>query len=65
MSKRNVKLSEVKELIEFGELKEKTHNNAWIYHRFTHREDNLVCAAVVNNDALIIKTVMINWDIKI
>jgi hypothetical protein len=29
--------------------------------RFESRHDNLVCAAVVAEEAIIVKTVMVNW----
>jgi hypothetical protein len=50
MAKRNVTLAEVKRLIEEGR-----------YHYFESRSDNLVCAAVSAEQAIIIKTLMVNW----
>lgn len=32
-----------------------------IFHHFTSRSDHLVCAAVATDQAIIIKTVMVNW----
>ncbi len=61
MAKRSVTLAEIKTLIAQGvyEIKEPPHG--WIFHHFSDRTDNLVCAAVVDQQAIVIKTVMINW----
>lgn len=61
MAKRNVTLAEVKRLIEEGEYRTKEASQGWIFHRFESRHDNLVCAAVVTEQAIIVKTVMVNW----
>jgi hypothetical protein len=64
MAKRRVTLTEVKTLIEQGTFDAKSENQGWIFHRFEDREDNLICAAVVTSQALIIKTVMVNWKVR-
>jgi hypothetical protein len=61
MAKRNVTLAEVKHLIEEGQYREKEASHGWIFHQFESRRDNLVCAAVANEQAIIVKTVMVNW----
>jgi len=61
MAKRNVTLAEVKRLIEEGVYRTKEASQGWIFHRFESRHDNLVCAAVVTEQAIIVKTVMVNW----
>jgi hypothetical protein len=61
MAKRHVTLAEVKILIEQGSIREKGHGHAWISHHFPARGDNLVCAAVVVGDTLIVKTIMVDW----
>ncbi len=61
MAKRNLTLAEVKRLIEEGEYRTKEASHGWIFHQFESRRDNLVCAAVANEQALIVKTVMVNW----
>jgi len=53
-----------KQLIERGEYREKKAEQGWVYYEFPERNDNLVCAAVVNDDAIIIKTVMIRWQVR-
>lgn len=61
MAKRHVTLAEVKQLIEQGEYRSKSEAHGWIYHHFESRSDNLVCAAVMTAQAVIIKTIMIHW----
>ncbi len=61
MVKREITLSDVNVLIERGEYKEKDASRGWIYYNFTDRDDNLVCAAIINKKAVIIKTIMIRW----
>jgi hypothetical protein len=61
MAKRQITLAEVRMLIEQGSLLDKGHGHAWISHHFPARGDNLVCAAVVVGDAVIVKTIMVDW----
>ena len=61
MVKRKITLIELKALIENGEFQSTKDNHGWIYLQFINRNDNLVCAAIVNEEAIIIKTVMIHW----
>ena len=61
MAKRKITLSDVNVLIEKGEYKNKNTNQGWIYYNFPEREDNLVCAAIINEKTVIIKTIMIRW----
>ena len=64
MAKRRVILLDVKNLIERGEYEKKVGNHGWIYYNFPDRDDNLVCAAIVNEQAIIIKTIMIRWQMR-
>jgi hypothetical protein len=64
VAKRRVILTEVKTLIEQGTFDAKSENQGWIFHRFDDRGDNLICAAVVMSQALIIKTAMVNWRVR-
>jgi hypothetical protein len=61
MAKRRVTLDEVQVLIEQGTLVQRSEGQGWISHRFPTRNDNLICAAIVEAQAVIIKTVMVNW----
>ncbi|MEA3413593.1 MAG: DUF4258 domain-containing protein [Pseudomonadota bacterium] len=61
MAKRSITLEEVKQLIEEGEYRSRDPSHSWIYRYFPACSDNLMCAAVINEQALIVKTVMIRW----
>lgn|GEM_PF-183000 len=64
MMKRRVTLDEVKLVVEKGEYRVSDSPHGWIFHHFPEREDNLVCVAVVDQEAIIIKTVMIDWKLR-
>jgi hypothetical protein len=61
MAKRKVTLAEVKRLIEEGQYHAKDESHGWIFHHFDSRKDNLICVAVVTEQAIVVKTVMVNW----
>jgi hypothetical protein len=64
MAKRKITLPEVKKLIELGDYRDVKGEHGWIYCKFSERDDNLMCAAVVNKEAIIIKTLMIRWSVR-
>jgi len=64
MAKRNITLNEVKKLIESGEYTEKKELHGWIYYEFPKRDDDLMCAAVLKDESIIIKTIMIHWQLR-
>ena len=61
MAKRQITLPEIKQLIEQGEYRVKEEPHGWIFHHFSTSRDNLNRAEEVEKQAIIIKTVMINW----
>jgi hypothetical protein len=64
MSMRKVDDKALQHLIEHGTIKRKDQRRMWIYMKFDDRNDNLVCAAAVEEDAVIVKTIMINWELE-
>lgn len=64
MAKRKITLPEVKKLIELGDYMDVEAGHGWIYYKFSERDDNLMCAAVVMGKAIIIKTLMIRWRVR-
>ena len=46
-----------------GRFAKNDEKRMWIYKAQEKRADNLICAAVVEEDRLIVKTVMINWQL--
>ena len=63
MKERNITEAMLSDIIENGEIKHKDIRRLWIYKAFSERSDNMLCAAVVSEDMLIVKTVMINWQL--
>ena len=64
MQKREIDDATLERVLEQGEVKRKGDVDMWIFMHIEGRPDNLVCAAVVEAAALVIKTVMINWELE-
>lgn len=63
MLERNLTEVMLLDLIEHGEMKLKDQQHGWFFKAYPQRTDNLICAAVIIDNAIIIKTVMINWQL--
>jgi Domain of unknown function (DUF4258) len=61
MEKRDISIELLLELIETGNIRHKSESDLWIYRQYPDRADNLVCTAVVIGQAVIVKTVMVDW----
>lgn len=61
MEKRDISLELLLDLIETGNIRYKSKSDLWIYRRYSDRADNMVCTAVVVGQAVIVKTVMVDW----
>ena len=61
MAKRDISLELLLDLIETGDIRHKTESDLWIYKQYPDRRDNMVCTAVVIGQAVIVKTVMVDW----
>ncbi|MFM2408548.1 MAG: hypothetical protein RL358_1290 [Pseudomonadota bacterium] len=64
MDKRHISDAELEVIVESGEVKHKDVFDMWIFKHIEGRADNLICAAVINKDSIIVKTVMINWELE-
>jgi hypothetical protein len=64
MAKRGVDESTILQLIETGELLDKGDGHCWIHQALPGRVDNRICVAVVLGQAVVVKTVMVNWQAK-
>jgi len=63
MCERSISETMLLDLIETGERRDKDNQRLWLFKAFPNREDNLICAAVVMEKELVIKTVMIRWEL--
>jgi hypothetical protein len=52
------------DLIETGTVRHKDDIRLWIFKIYPDRDDNLICAAAVLEDEVIIKTVMHHFELK-
>lgn len=64
MLKREIDDTTLERVIEEGEIKRKNDVDMWVYLHIDGRQDNLICAAAVESSAVVIKTVMINWELE-
>jgi hypothetical protein len=62
MAQRGIDDLELVELLESGETRYKDDKRLWIAMNFPSRRDNLVCAAVVLERQLVVKTVMHHFE---
>jgi hypothetical protein len=58
---RGVGETVILEVLESGTIKDKDTKRKWIYKDIPDRSDNLICLAVVVEEAVVVKTVMIHW----
>lgn len=64
MVRRHVEPDMLWAVIEEGEIRRKDARDLWVFMHVPGRDDNLVCAAMTESDALVVKTVMINWELE-
>jgi len=65
MGEREIDEKTVLDVLESGECKYKDDCRLWVFKEILGRDDNLVCAAIVLEDCLIVKTVMIRWELEV
>ena len=63
MKERSIDDAMLLDLIETGETRYKDPIRLWIFKDYTDRDDNLICAAVVLETAVIVKTIMHHFEI--
>lgn len=64
MQRRGVDASTLEQVIEEGEIKRRDELNLWVFRHIPGRADNLICAAAVEQTAVVVKTVMINCELE-
>lgn len=62
MSQRGITDELLLDLIDSGEVKHKDEVRLWIAKHYAERSDNLLCAAVVLENVVVVKTVMHHFD---
>jgi hypothetical protein len=64
MAERNISEAMLLEVIDTGETRYRDENHLWAYKSFSERADNMLCAVLVLEDALVVKTVMHHFEIR-
>ena len=64
MEKREIDDATLEYVIEHGDIQHSDDSNLWVYCHIKGRDDNLLCAAVVKKESIVVKTVMINWELE-
>lgn len=64
MQKREIDDATLEQVVQEGDIRRQNGSHMWVYKHIEKRTDNLICAAVVEQEAIIIKTVMINWELE-
>lgn len=63
MQERDVSAALLLEVIETGNIRNSDADRLWVWLNVSDRDDNLLCAVLVLEDALIVKTVMHHWEL--
>lgn len=58
MRQRAISVAELQEVIDHGDTRFKDETHLWVVMNLSGRSDNLVCAVLVLEDAVVVKTVM-------
>jgi hypothetical protein len=64
MVEREISDADLLDIIETGSTKFSDENHLWVYKHYIKRSDNLICAVLVLEHAVIIKTVMHHFTLK-
>lgn len=64
MRERQIGLALLQDLLEAGSATHKDECRLWLSKAYSDRDDNLICAAVVLEDELVVKTVMRRWELQ-
>jgi hypothetical protein len=63
MAERHISEAELPEIIDTGDTRYANAIHLWAYKALPARQDNLVCAVLVLEDALVVKTVMHHFEV--
>jgi hypothetical protein len=63
MAARHISETLLLDIIDTGMDREVDDGHHWLYKHYPDRSDNLLCAAAVVENVLVVKTVMHHWEI--
>ncbi len=61
MKERQISLDMLLEIIDTGDTRYKDERHLWAFKHIATRSDNLICAVLVLENAVVVKTVMNNF----
>ncbi|MEI7866908.1 MAG: DUF4258 domain-containing protein [Candidatus Methylumidiphilus sp.] len=64
MVERGISVVVLFDLIETGTAKHKDETRLWLFKHYPERDDNLICAAAILEDSIVIKTVMHHFQLE-
>ena len=64
MQERRITEELLYDLLETGTAKYKDERRLWLFKAYPDRDDNNICAAVVLEDEVIMKTIMHRWELQ-
>lgn len=64
MAERAITEEELLSVIDTGDTRYKDETHLWAFKHFACRDDNLVCAVLVLENAVVVKTVMHHFELK-
>jgi hypothetical protein len=63
MDERDISEAMLLEVIDFGDTRYKDATHLWAFKEFPERHDNLLCAVLVLEDQVVVKTVMHHFSV--
>jgi hypothetical protein len=63
MQQRAISVAELQDVIDHGDTRFKDETHLWVFMNLSGRSDNLVCAVLVLENAVVVKTVMHCFDL--
>jgi len=63
MVERDIDPDLLRDLLETGTATQKDSRRLWLSKEYSSRDDNLLCAAVVLEEQVVVKTVMHRWEL--
>ena len=63
MRQRHISEAGLLQLIDEGSVKYKDESHLWVWLEVSGRDDNMMCAVLVLEAAVVVKTVMHHWEL--
>ena len=63
MQERNVTIEQVVDIVDTGETKFADPTHLWAFKSVANRDDNLICAVLVLEDKVVVKTIMHHFEV--